>query len=135
MQRKVSYLRIVSVTAATEVAMIGLAYGWVAVYSNLIQPGGTLADYQEYAQRASPIVSLVAGPLVFGALGFLLASRMKEAGERELRWIVGLYLGLDILIVLSLAEPLTYNLLLWIPNAITKMLAVWAGIRLAGRRR
>lgn len=133
--KKVSVVRVVVATALVEMTMIALAFLWVALYSYLIHPGETAAFYQAYARVASPAVSLVAGPIVFGALGFILAGRWGDAGTREAWWIVGVYLVLDIVIVLLLAEDLRYNLLMWVPNAVTKIIGVWVGLRFVPDRR
>ena len=50
---------------AAEVTMIAAAFGWVAIYSYLLNPGRDLAHYQAYAMMASPYVSLIAGPPIF----------------------------------------------------------------------
>lgn len=135
MEREVSHWRVALAVIITEAVMIGLAYGWVAIYSTFLQPGHDFATYQQYARRASPLVSLAVGPLVFAALGFIFTARRPGVGERELRWTVGIYLALDVVVVLLLADDLAYNVLLWVPNAVTKVLAGWAGIRLAHRAR
>jgi hypothetical protein len=121
---------VVLFTAILEAIMIGLAFGWVAIYSNLIAPGGEVADYQAYARIASPIVSLIAGPIVFGIASFQFNQRGAGSGRRHMWWILALYLLLDIVIVFLATEELTQNLLLWLPNALTKTAGVWLGARL-----
>lgn len=133
MDRLNRVIRIVLLTLALEAVMIGLAYGWVAIYAYLIHPGETEAFYTAYAQVASPVVSLVAGPIVFGLAAYLLVRRRADRG-REVWWVLAAYLALDVLIVLTVAQDVASNLLIWIPNALTKTAGVWVG-RTAARSR
>lgn len=51
-----------------EIALVLSAVAWVAIYSYLINPGQDLVYYQNHAQLASPIVSVVVGmPYLFFA--------------------------------------------------------------------
>ena len=44
-----------------EIGQIAATFGWVAIYSYLINPGHPAATYEAYAQGAGPWVSIVAG--------------------------------------------------------------------------
>ena len=50
-----------------EIAQIAAAFGWVAFYSYLINPGQPMAQYQVYAQASGPWVSILAGAPIFYA--------------------------------------------------------------------
>ena len=48
-----------------QVAQIAAAFGWVAVYSAVIDPGQPFATYQAHAQASGPWVSILAGAPIF----------------------------------------------------------------------
>jgi Kef-type K+ transport system membrane component KefB len=121
-------VRVLALTLLLEVVMIGLAFGWVAFYSYLIHPGEVEAYYSGYAQVASPIVSLIAGPAVFGVMARILRSR-GSGRSREVWIVLAAYLILDILVVLFAAEDVASNLLFWVPSGFTKAAGVWIGAR------
>ena len=50
-----------------QIALIAAAFGWVAIYSYLINPGQPLATYQAHAQASGPWVSIFAGAPIFYA--------------------------------------------------------------------
>jgi hypothetical protein len=59
-----------------EIAQIAAAFGWVAIYSYLINPGQPLATYEAYAQASGPWVSILAGaPIFYAASRFIARSR------------------------------------------------------------
>ena len=50
-----------------EITQIAAAFGWVAIYSYLINPGQPMATYQAHAQASGPWVSVLAGAPIFYA--------------------------------------------------------------------
>ena len=50
-----------------EIAQIAAAFGWVAIYSYLINPGQPMATYEAHAQASGPWVSILAGAPIFYA--------------------------------------------------------------------
>lgn len=121
--------RVALATLGLEVTMVALAFGWVAVYSYLIAPGGTPEQYQAYAERASPVVSLVAGMPVFGAFAWLLARRSGAAGARLAMAATLTYGAIDVLVVALFAHDQAYNWAISAAAITTKL----AGAHLGGR--
>ena len=50
-----------------EIAQIAAAFGWVAIYSYLINPGQPMATYEAHAQASGPWDSILAGAPIFYA--------------------------------------------------------------------
>ncbi|MBM3740326.1 MAG: hypothetical protein FJW39_31615 [Acidobacteria bacterium] len=59
--------RAIAGSVIAQVTQIAAAFGWVAIYSYLINPGQPTAAYQAHAQTAGPWVSLLAGAPIFYA--------------------------------------------------------------------
>lgn len=106
-----------------EVALFGAAFLWVAVYSHLIAPGQDPAAYRQYAQVASPWVSVVAGVPLFYALGRWLRSRAAAV------WLYALYLAFDAALLAGLPTPGPVPWALVAASWATKLGAVLAGAR------
>lgn len=121
----------VVITAVALVFAVTLAaFVWVGIYSYLIHPGEELSYYQNYAQFASPIVSVVVGiPLWF------LACRWvgRKAGTRAVAMCLAVWAVVPLIdIPLSLLAHATPYL--WAMVAIsdsTKLLAAYLGGRAA----
>ena len=62
-----------------EIAQIAAAFGWVAVYSYLINPGQPMAAYEAHAQASGPWVSLLAGAPIFYAASRWIAKSPPTA--------------------------------------------------------
>jgi len=59
-----------------EIAQIAAAFGWVAIYSYLIDPGQPIATYEAHAQASGPWVSILAGaPIFYAASRWIARSR------------------------------------------------------------
>ena len=59
-----------------EIAQIAAAFGWVAIYSYLINPEQPMATYQAHAQASGPWVSILAGaPIFYAASRWIARSR------------------------------------------------------------
>ena len=121
----------VAITAVGLVVAVTLAaFAWVAIYSFLIHPGEELPYYQDYAQSASPIVSIVTGiPFWFFACRWV----GRKAGTRAVAMCLSTWLIVPVVdIPLSLlAQATAYD---WAKVAIsdsTKLLAAYLGGRAA----
>jgi hypothetical protein len=73
---KISWGRAGAGALIAEVALIAAAFGWVAIYSYLINPGQPLATYQAHAQASGTWVSIFAGaPIFYAASRWIARSR------------------------------------------------------------
>ena len=121
----------VAITAVgLEVAVMLAAFAWVGIYSYLIHPGEELSYYQNYAQFASPIVSVVVGiPVWFLACRWL----GRKAGTRAVAMCLTAWLIVPVVdIPLSLlAQATAYNWAMVAISDSTKLLAAYLGGRAA----
>lgn len=117
----------VAITAVgLEVAVTLAAFAWVGIYSYLIHPGEGLPYYQNYAQFASPIVSVVMGiPLWFFACRWV----GRKAGTRAVAMCLTAWFIVPIVdIPLSLLGKATaYNWAMVAISEATKLLAAYLG--------
>ncbi len=124
---------VIGTAIGLEVAMVLSAFAWVAIYSYLIHPGEEPAYYQNYAQFASPVVSVVLGmPYWF----FVCRWAGQKAGTHAVAMSVWawFFLFLIDLPLNFLVERQAYN---WLMVAIahsTKLLAAYLGGRAALKR-
>lgn len=84
---------------AAEVLLVAAAFVWVAIYSHLIAPGQEVGAYRQYAQVASPWVSVILGVPLFYFLGRWLSSRRAAA------LLFGLYVAVDLALLAGFATP------------------------------
>jgi len=77
---KINWGRAFAGALIAEIAQIAAAFGWVAIYSYLINPGQPMATYQAHAQASGPWVSLLAGAPIFYAASRWIA---PAAGSRD----------------------------------------------------
>ncbi|MEK6281710.1 MAG: hypothetical protein AABN95_15250 [Acidobacteriota bacterium] len=121
----------VAITAVgLEVAVTLAAFVWVGIYSYLIHPGENLSYYQNYAQLASPIVSVVVGiPFWFFACRWV----GRKAGTRAVAMCLSAWLIVPVIdIPLSLLGQATaYNWAMVAISDSTKLLAAYLGGRAA----
>lgn len=113
-----------------EIALIISAVAWVTIYSYLINPGHDLPYYQNHAQFASPIVSVVVGiPLLF----FACRWAGRKAGTRAVAmslWVWFILFIIDVLLIL-LGGPTAYLGAMVTISQTTKLLAAYFGGRAA----
>jgi hypothetical protein len=113
-----------------EIALIISAIAWVAIYSYLINPGHDAVYYQNHAQFASPIVSVVVGmPYLFFACRWV----GRKAGTRAVAMCLSIWLILfliDVLLILLGGLTAYIGAMVVISHA-TKMLAAYFGGRAA----
>lgn len=61
---------------AAMAVLVAAAFGWVAIYSHLIEPGKQIEHYRAYAQQASPWVAMtLAAPVFYGACRWIARTR------------------------------------------------------------
>lgn len=92
-----------------EIAQIAAAFGWVAIYSYLINPGQPMATYEAHAQASGPWVSLLAGTPIFYA-----ASRWIARSRPTALALFGVFLAIDGALVVGMIDSWTGALLLLI---------------------
>ena len=109
------------------------AFAWVAIYSYLIHPGEERSYYENYAQSASPVISIVLGiPYWFFACRWV----GQKAGTRAVAmcvWAWFITFLIDFPLIL-LAEQKDYYLLIVAISHSTKVLAAYLGGRAALKR-
>jgi hypothetical protein len=116
-----------------EIALILSAVLWVTIYSYLINPGHDLTYYQNHAQFASPIVSVVVGiPFLF------LACRWvgRKAGTRAVAmslWVWAILFFIDILLILLGGALTAYIGAMVALSHTTKLLGAYFGGKAALR--
>jgi hypothetical protein len=62
-----------------QISQIAAAFGWVAIYSYVIDPGEPVATYQAHAQVSGPWVSILAGAPIFYAASRWIARSLATA--------------------------------------------------------
>ena len=124
---------VVGTAIGLEVALVISAFAWVAIYSYLIHPGEAPSNYENYAQSASPVVSIVLGiPYWFFACRWV----GQKAGTRAVAmcvwaWFITFLIDFPLIF---LAEQKAYYLLILAISHSTKVLAAYLGGRAALKR-
>ena len=73
---KINWGRACAGALIAEIAQIAAAFGWVAIYSYLINPGQPFTTYEAHAQVSGPWVSVLAGaPIFYAASRWIARSR------------------------------------------------------------
>ena len=112
-----------------ELALIGAAFGWVAIYSHVLAPGRDLAAYQAYANVASPIVSVIAGIPAFWGAGRIVRRRLGPDARRTALAMAGIFVAVDALLLLTLAENQRYYWTMAVLSFVSKVGALTLGVR------
>jgi hypothetical protein len=76
---KIAWGRALAGALIAEIAQIAAAFGWVAIYSYLINPGQPFATYQAHAQASGVWVSVTAGAPIFYAASRWIARSQPTA--------------------------------------------------------
>ena len=85
-----------------EIAQIAAAFGWVAIYSYLINPGQPMATYQAHAQASGPWVSILAGaPVFYAASHWIARSRPTSLA------LFGIFFAIDSALLMGMMESWT----------------------------
>ena len=85
-----------------EIAQIAAAFGWVAIYSYLINPGQPIATYEAHAQASGPWVSILAGAPIFYA-----ASRWIARSQPTALALFAIFLVIDGALLVGMIEDWT----------------------------
>ena len=124
---------VIGTAIGLEVALVISAFAWVAIYSYLIHPGEERSYYENYAQFASPVISVVLGmPYWFFACRWV----GQKAGTRAVAMCVSAW---SILLLTDfplnfLAEHKAYDWMMVAISLSTKLLAAYLGGRAALKR-
>jgi hypothetical protein len=108
---------------ALEVVMVGLAVGFVAVYSHVLAPGQDRAAYEAYAQRAVPWFAVAASAPVFAAFALVCARRAGAAGRRYARTVTIAVVAFDAVFCAATPD---------VPPAAWGILALASALKCAG---
>jgi hypothetical protein len=82
-----------------EIAQIAAAFGWVAIYSYVIDPGQPMATYQAHALASGPWVSILAGAPIFYA-----ASRWIARSRPTALALFAIFLAIDGALLVGMVE-------------------------------
>src|SRR5262245_63285042 len=85
-----------------EITQIAAAFGWVAIYSYLINPGQPMATYEAHAQASGPWVSILAGMAIFYAASRWIAKSVPTAIA-----LFGIFLTIDVALLVGMTESWT----------------------------
>jgi hypothetical protein len=85
-----------------ELAQIAAAFGWVAIYSHVIDPGQPMATYEAHAQASGPWVSILAGAPIFYA-----ASRWIARSRPTALALFAIFLVIDGALLVGMTESWT----------------------------
>jgi hypothetical protein len=99
---KISWGRACAGALIAEVAQIAAAFGWVAIYSYLINPGQPIATYQAHAQASGVWVSIIAGAPIFWA-----ASRWIARTRPTALALYGIFAVIDSAMLVAMMESWT----------------------------
>lgn len=102
--------------------MIASAFFWVFIYSAFIEPGHSHEFYEAYAQKASPIESIVFGIPFFLYIGWLTARKVKVAVYENVFVLWAFYLLIDVLITTVGFDASPFDMLgIWFTAHSTKL--------------
>jgi hypothetical protein len=118
---------------ALEAVGIAAAFAWVAIYSYVLNPGRSLAEYQAYAQVSSPVVSLVVGVPAFLLAGVWFRRRLGPGAFPTAAALAAVYAAAEIALFIAFIDGQRYNVAMFAANLPTKCAAVLLGSRV-GRR-
>ncbi len=123
----IAWGRAVAGAILVETLLIAAAFGWVAIYSYLIDPGQPVAVYERHALVSSPWVSIVAGiPLFYSAARWVARNRSTALA------LVAIVLVFDAtVLMLAASAGQSAQLGLVALSYISKILATWFGARAA----
>lgn len=99
---KINWGRACAGALIAEVTQIAAAFGWVAIYSYLINPGQPMATYQAHAQASGPWVSIIAGAPIFYA-----ASRWIARSRPTALALFGIFFVIDGALLVGMTESWT----------------------------
>ena len=99
---KISWGRACAGALIAEITQIAAAFGWVAIYSYLINPGQSMSTYEAHAQASGPWFSLFAGAPIFYA-----ASRWIARSQPTALALFAIFFVIDGALLVSMTESWT----------------------------
>jgi hypothetical protein len=99
---KINWGRAGAGASIAEITQIAAAFGWVAIYSYLINPGQPMATYQAHAAVSGPWVSILAGAPIFYA-----ASRWIARTRPTALALFAIFLAIDGALMVAMMESWT----------------------------
>lgn len=113
--------------AMAMIIMIASAFAWVFIYSLAIEPGQSHEFYQEYAQKASAIESIIFGIPFFFLLGRFVSKRSKGHKWSNVLALWACYLIIDVLITTVGFDASPFDMFtVWFIAHATKLLSLIA---------
>jgi hypothetical protein len=116
-------------TLLAHITLIALSIICVAVYSYTIHTGETQEFYNAFARVSGPWVSLIAGGPVFFLLARWIRRRAQPAAFATAMAMAGLYLVIDIAVMLSWPGDTGGALPFVIGGFALKLAGAWLGAR------
>jgi hypothetical protein len=120
----IRWTRVIAAVLLAEIILVAAAFGWVAIYSHVIDPGQPMSVYHAHAMRAGPWVSIIVGIPLFFALGRWLARHTATA------LVIGIgYAVLDGAILWAMSTDAT-SIAPWqvVVSFTTKIAAAYLGV-------
>jgi hypothetical protein len=124
-----------AIIAAVILMALGVAmtFGWVAIYSHVIDPGHPVEVYQAYANKYAPWISVYASPPLWFIAGWLIARNREPGRAVETAFKTGfVYAVLDMSIIAAMGA-LTPLIGIVIISITSKTLAAAFGAWLRAR--
>lgn len=115
-------------TLLAEFTLIALSIVCVAVYSYAIHTGETPEFYGEFASASGPWVSLLAGGPVFFLIARWIRRRAPAAAVGTVLAMVGLYLAIEIAVLLLWPGDSSGTLPFMIGGLVLKGAGAWLGV-------
>lgn len=114
--------------------MIALSIACVAVYSYTIRTGETQEFYNAFAQASAPWVSLLTGGPVFFLIARWIRRRAPSAALGTAMAMFGLYLAIEIAVLLLWPGDTSGVLPFMSGGSIIKLAGAWLGAGGSGAR-
>lgn len=114
-------------TLLAEIALIALSIICVAVYSYAIHTGETQEFYNAFARASGPWVSLFAGGPVFFLIARWIRRRAASAALATAMAMVGLYLTIEIAVLLLWPGDTSGAMPFVIAGLVLKVAGAWLG--------
>ena len=123
--RHIHGVRALSGAVLAEVVLIAAAFGWVAIYSYLINPDQPVSVYEQHAVDAGPWISIGVGiPLFYGVARWVARKRSTAVA------FCAIFLLFDVAVLATVSGPDALSIGgLIILSYVTKALATWFGAR------
>ena len=110
-----------------QITLIALSIICVAVYSYAIHTGETSEFYGEFAKVSGPWVSLIAGGPVFFLIARGIRRRVQSAAFGTSMAMAGLYLAIEIAVLLRWPGDASATLPFVIGGFVLKLAGAWLG--------